>query len=132
GVLRPAIGALGQLHLFLAQGLAMSGGRIDLVRRDIADMAVEDDQRRPTFSRPENRERVLDSLEVIGVADPQDVPAIAEKAGGDILGEGEARVALDGDVVVVVDPAEVIEAEMPGERGRLRADALHQAAVTAN
>ena len=79
----------------------------------------------------EHRERVLDPLEVVGVADPQHVPAIAEKARRDVLGEGEARVAFDGDVVVVVDPAQVVEAEMPGQRGRLRADALHQAAVAA-
>ena len=57
---------------------------------------------------------------------------IAEEARRDILGEGDAGVALDGDVVVVVDPAEVVEAEMAGERGRLRADAFHQAAVAAD
>ena len=132
GVLGPAIGALGKLHLFLAQGLAMGGRRIDLVRRAIADVAVEDDQGRPALGRPKDRERILDPLEVIGIADPQHVPVIGEKAGRDILGEGDARVALDGDVVVVVDPAEIVEAEMPGQRGRLGADALHQAAVAAH
>ena len=37
-------------------------------------------------------QRRLDPLEVVGVADPQHIPVIAEKAGRDILGEGEARV----------------------------------------
>ena len=110
----------------------MGRRRIDLVRRAVADVAVEDDQGRPALGLPEDRERILDALEVVGIADPQHVPVIAEKAGRDILGEGDARVALDGDVVVVVDPAEVVEAEMPGQRGRLGADALHQAAVAAH
>ena len=132
GILRPAIGALGEPDLVLAQRLAMGGGGIDLVRRAVADVAVEDDQRRPALGLAEDRERILDALEIVGVADPQHVPAIGEEARRDILGEGDAGVALDGDVVVVVDPAQVVEAEMAGERGRLRADALHQAAVAAD
>ena len=73
----------------------MGRGRIDLVRRAIADMAVEDDQGRPAFGLAEYRECILDPLEIVGVADPQHVPVIAEEAGRDILGEGDARVALD-------------------------------------
>ena len=42
------------------------------------------------------------------------------------------RVAFDGDVVVVVDPAEVVEAEMAGQRRRFRRDAFHHAAVAAD
>ena len=71
-------------------------------------------------------------LDVVGVADPQHVPAVADEARGHVLGEGDARVAFDGDVVVVVDPAEVVEAEMAGQRRRLGADALHHAAVAAD
>src|SRR5262249_9352375 len=79
-----------------------------------------------------NIQRMLDSVDIIGVADLQHVPSIGEKAGGDILGKSDARVAFDRDVVVVVNPTEVIESQMTGERCRLRADALHQAAVTAH
>ena len=39
---------------------------------------------------------------------------------------------FDRDVVVVVDPAEVVEAEVAGQRRRFRRDALHQAAVAAH
>jgi len=95
-------------------------------------MAVQDDQRRPAFGLPEYGERLFDALEVVGVADPQHVPVIAEEPRRDILGESNARAALDGDVVVVVDPAEIVDAEMAGQRGRLRADAFHQATVAAN
>ena len=43
--------------------------------------------------------------------------------------EGERGVAVDGDVVVVVDQGELAEPEVPGERGRLARDAFHQVAV---
>ena len=39
---------------------------------------------------PEDLERVLDAVDVVGVADPQDVPAVAEEPGRDVLGEGDA------------------------------------------
>ena len=62
GVLRPAIGALGQPDLVLAQGLAMGRGGVDLVRRAIADVAVQNDQRRPALGLAEDRKRILDPL----------------------------------------------------------------------
>ena len=86
---------------------------------------------RPLVS-PEDLQSVLDAIDVVGVADAQDVPAVTQEPGGDVLREGDARVAFDGDVVVVVDPAEVVQAQVAGQRRRLRRDALHQAAVAAN
>ena len=74
GILRPAIGALGEPDLVLAQRFAVGRGGVDLVRRAVADVAVEDDQGRPALGLAEDRERILDPLEVIGVADPQHVP----------------------------------------------------------
>ena len=110
----------------------MGRGGVDLVRRAVADVAVENDQRRPALGLAKDRKRVLDPLEIVGIADAQHVPAVSLEARCDILGEGDAGLALDGDVVVVVDPAQVVELEMAGQRGRLRADAFHQAAVAAD
>src|SRR4029079_1323745 len=50
----------------------------------------------------------------------------------DILAEGDAGLALDSDAIVVVDPAQVVELEMAGERRSLRAHPFHQAAVAAD
>src|SRR6476660_6972732 len=95
-------------------------------------MAVQNDECRATLGLVKDIQRLLDALDVIGIAYAQNVPPVAEEAGGDVLGEGDARVAFDGDVVVVVDPAEVIEAEMAGQRGGLRADPFHHATVAAD
>ena len=79
----------------------------------------------------ERLERAAEHLAVVGVADARDVPAVADEARGDVLGERQARAALDRDVVVVVDPAEVREPEVAGQRGGLGRDALHHVAVAA-
>src|ERR1700692_1238439 len=57
---------------------------------------------------------------------------ISEEARGDSLSKCNAGLAVYGDVIVVVDPAQIVEGEMAGERGRLRTDAFHQAAVAAD
>src|SRR5262249_11846104 len=115
----------------LAQGLAVRRGGILLVRRAIADVAVEDDEGRAALRLPKHIECLLDSLDVVGVAHAQNVPAVTEEPGGDVFGKGDAGVASDRAMVVVVNPAEIIEGEMAGKRCRFRTDALHHAAVTA-
>src|SRR5437764_1502486 len=72
---------------------------------------------------------MLDAVDIVRVADSQHIPPIGKKPRSDILSKGDTRVAFDCDVVVVPDPAEVVESEMGGERCRFRADALHHAAV---
>jgi hypothetical protein len=59
------------------------------------------------------------------------VPAIGEKPPRDVLGERECGIALDRDVIAVVDPAEIAELQMAGERRGLAAHTLHHAAVAA-
>ena len=65
--------------------------------------------------------------EVVGVADPGDVPAVAHEAGGDVVGVGEVGFAVDRDVVVVVDPAEVVELRWPAsEAASLETPSIRQ------
>ncbi len=92
-------------------------------------MAVHDDQRGPLMFGTERLERARGFGEVVCIGDGRDVPAVRGEARRDVLGEREIRMPLDGDAVRVVDPAEVREALVCGERSRLRCDAFHHAAV---
>ena len=56
--------------------------------------------------------------------DVQHVPAVGREARRHVLAEGQLGVALDRDVVAVVDPAEIGQLQMAGERGRLAARCL--------
>jgi hypothetical protein len=132
GIFRPAIDALGQANFLDTQRFAMRSRSVLAVGRAVTDVAVEDDEGGPTLRLPENVQCVFDAADVICVADAQHIPSVAHEPRGDILGERELRAALDRDVVVVVDPAEVVETEMPRERRCLGAHAFHQAAVTAD
>src|SRR5262249_54348332 len=71
----------------------------------------------------------LEHLEVVGVAHAGDVPAVGDEPRGHVLAEGPLGVALDGDLVVVVNPTQVGELQMAGQRGSFAGDALHHAAV---
>ena len=84
----------------------------ELGRRAVRDVAVDDDERRPIRGLLERGERTRQRVEIVGVADAQDIPAVAEKTRGDIFGEGEPGIAFDGDLVVVVDPAQIRKREM--------------------
>src|SRR5262249_19526751 len=114
-VLGPSVAALGEAALLLAKRLPVGGGGILLVRGAVADVAVENNECGTTRGFSKDPEGVLDAIEVIGVANAQHIPPITEEAGGDILAEGDACIALDGDVIVVIDPAEVVEAQMTSQ-----------------
>ena len=109
----------------------MRGVRARLVRRSVADDAVHHDQRRTLALGPKRIEGGAQRAQVVGVGDVLHRPAVAGEPGRHVLGERQAGGALDGDLVVVVDPAQVGQLQVPGQRGGLGADALHQAAVAA-
>src|SRR5690348_6073496 len=103
GVFGPPIGAFGESDLFLPQRFAMGGGGINFMRRTIADVAIQDDQRRSALGLAEQRQRLLNALEVVGVTDPQHIPLIAEKTSRNVLSKSNACVALNGNVIIVID-----------------------------
>ncbi len=102
-----------------------------LVRRAVGDHAAHDDQRRPVGCLAEGLQRGAESGQVVDVIDLHHVPAITGEALPHIFAECQRGVAFDGDGVVVIDPAEVREFEVPGDGSRLGADAFHQIAVAA-
>src|SRR4030095_2831769 len=118
--------------LFFAQRFAVSGCRVLPVRCAISDMTIQHDECGPVLCFSESGERLFDTIYIVGISDSQHVPSIREEASRYILSECYTRVSFDRDVVVVVDPAKVVEAQMSGERCRFRCNALHQTAITTN
>jgi hypothetical protein len=112
GILWPMISALDQPNFLFAQRFAMGISAIDFVRRPITDVAVENDQRRPAFGFLKNCKSVFDPLQIIGIVDALHVPLIGKETRGYVFGKGDAGVAFDGDVVVVVDPTQILEPKM--------------------
>ena len=109
----------------------MSGAGVVLVGSAVADVALDDDQRRRQRSL-EGFERLPQPPCVVGVADVLDIPAIGAKPRRDIVAEREFGMALDRHLIGIVDPAEVAQHEMPGDRGRFVADAFHHVAIAAD
>ena len=114
-VLRPAVSALGQADFLGAERFTVGGAGVLLVRRAVGDVAVDDDERRAIGRVLERAERALEHREVVGVADPRHVPPVADEPRRHVVAERERGVAFDGDVVVVVDPAQVAERQMAGQ-----------------
>ncbi len=126
--------ALGGRDLVVAQRRAVRGLGVLGVRRRPGDDRAHRDERRPVGDRLRRLDRVVEGVRVeVAVrlrGHALDVPAVRLVPLGGLLGDGCRRVALDGDVVVVPQQHEVAELLVAGQRGRLRGDALLEAAVT--
>ena len=131
-ILRPSVDALREADFLVTERLAVGRRRALSVGRAVPDAAVEDDERGPALGLLKDLQRMFDAIDVVGVAHAQHVPPVGEKPGGDVLGERQVGAPLDGDVVVVPDPTQVVQAQVAGERCRLGTDAFHQTAVTAD
>src|SRR6266404_3155236 len=95
-------------------------------------MAVKDDECWTALRLHENVERLVNGIDIICIANTQDVPSIRQKSRRDILGKRQCGAAFERDVIVVVDPAEIIEPEMAGQRRGFGCNALHETTITAN
>src|SRR5215467_5779617 len=131
GFRRPSVRLLYKFDLFFTQGLAVCGARILTMRRAISNMALYVYYGRLARRPSGIAEGVLDSIKVVGIAHTNHVPSVGQEPPRDVLGERDIRFAFDGDVVVVVDPAQVVELEVTCQRSGLRRDAFHHATVAA-
>ena len=120
---------LGGRDLVVAQRRAVRGAGVLLVRRGPADDRAQHDDRRAAGLGLGGGERGVDGGEVLAVVDVLHVPAVGLVALADVLGEGDVRVVLDGDLVVVVDEDEVAQLLGAGDRRRLAAHALLEVTV---
>jgi hypothetical protein len=59
---------------------------------------------------------VFYALDIVRVADTQRVPAVGHETGSDVFCECDFRTAFDGDAVVVVYPAQIVEFKVARER----------------
>jgi hypothetical protein len=131
GLFGPAIIAFRCPDLFFTQWFAMRRAGVLFCRRAVGDVTVHDDERGTVVGFFERRKRARQHFLVVGITDPQDVPAIAEIARGDVFSEGQRGIAFNGDFVVVVNPTQVRELEMARQRRRFPRNALHHAPVAA-
>src|SRR5208282_4151999 len=89
GVFGPAVTALGEADLLLAEGFAMRGAGVVLVRGAVADMAVDDYQGRHILGAPEILDCQRQLFRIIRIAHLPYVPTVSKEARADIVAEGE-------------------------------------------
>src|SRR4029453_1674752 len=91
-ILGPPIAALGKADFLIAQRLTMGFGRVLFMWGAVADVGVQDDEGRPALGLLEDFQRLLDTIDVVGVPRPQNVPPITEESRGDVFRERDPRV----------------------------------------
>src|SRR5207249_10577414 len=114
-IFRPAIELLNEADFILAQRFAVRGSSVLSMWRPITNVAVQNNERWPITRLVKDVYGVLDALDIVGVAYTQNIPSISQKSCLDVLRKRDARFSLDGDVIVVVDPAKVDETQVTGQ-----------------
>ena len=109
----------------------MGGAGVLLVRRSVADVAVHTDQGWTVVGLQEAAVGLGQRIQVVGVGDMFNIPAVSFEPFPHVLGERHIRQAIQGDVVLIVNPAQIGKLQMTGQRGRLAANAFHQVAIAA-
>ena len=99
------------------------------VARAVPDDRLDRDERGLALDRDGRGDRRVQLVQVVAVRDGRGLPAVGLVALDPVLGERDLGVAVDRDVVVVVEEHQVVEAQMPGQRRGLARHALHQVAV---
>ncbi len=128
GVFGPAEVAFGGGDFFGAKGVGVGFGLALEFGGAKADFGFGDDEGGLAFGDAGFADGGA-NLVVIVAVNLDDVPVVATEAGGHVVGVGEFGAAFDGDLVVVVDPDEVVEAEVAGEGGGFVGDAFLKVAV---
>ena len=106
-IFRPSVEALRELYFFLAQRLTMGFFRVLPVGSAVADVAVENDERRTILYSDGMPVSVCQCCEIVGIMHVRDVPAVAAESCCDIFAEREIGLAFNGDLIVVVEPTQV-------------------------
>ena len=126
--LRPVKPSAGQRHFVGAKGRTMTLRRIDLIRATVPNVSPTDDNCRPGILSNGSRERGTDGIGVMSIGTKHS-PTKALKATLDILREGDIDRAVDGDLIVVIEPDQIVETPVSSHRCRLVTDAFHQVTI---
>ena len=111
-----------------AERLAVCLGRVVFARGAVGDVRAGDDERGSRRLGDGMIERGADGGVIVAV-DALHEPAVRFVPLADVFAEREIGLAVDGDVVVVVEKDDVVEPEVTGEARRFAGDALHDVAV---
>ena len=111
-VFRPAVISLHQFDFRFAQRLTMRFVRVLLVRRAVADVAVDNDERWPIVGLEEVFIRAPEHLEIVRIGDVRDVPSVARKARCYVFAERPLGRPVQRHAVVVVNPAKIRKLQM--------------------
>ena len=120
---------LGGRDLLGAQGGAVRLAGVLGVRGRPGDDRPDRDDAGPVGRVAGGHESLVQRLHVVDVLDALGVPAVGGVPAEHVLRQGDLGVALDRDVVVVVEQDEVAELLVAREARRLRLDALLDVAV---
>jgi len=130
-VFRPAVGPFGQADFLVAQRRAVRFVRIGFVRRAESDHGSHHDQRGTVLTGAEGRQGSVQGRQVVRIVDRDDVPAQPGKPHRHVFAERQIRVAFDRDSIVIVDPTQIRQLQMPRYRRGFAANAFHQIPVAA-
>jgi len=126
----PAEFFLDEPDFVVAERRAVGLGRILHVRAAVSDMRAELYHARPLVLGLGVIQGLFEARHIVAVAgDFPDVPSVGLEALGPVLGEGKLGLAVDADVVVVVDNDKIVQPQMPGQRAGLGGNAFLQVAV---
>src|SRR5581483_6272181 len=110
--------------------LSVCLGGVLTIGAAVADYRTDADEGRAPGFRASFLDRSGQRTEIVGVFNRQRVPSVCLEPPAHVLGECDVRMAVDSDVIVVVDVDDVAESEMARERGGFAGNPLHQISVT--
>mmetsp|Transcript_5348 Transcript_5348/g.8044 ORF Transcript_5348/g.8044 Transcript_5348/m.8044 type:complete len:393 (+) Transcript_5348:734-1912(+) len=117
-------------NLGISQRSSVGTVGILLVGGSPGNVRIDDDQSRAVRLALSDLESVLKLGEVVGVRDASDIPAVGDESGGDVLSKGPVGVTLNRNMVIVPDPAKVVQLQVTGKGGSLGLDTLLEATVS--
>ena len=96
------------------------------------NVAINNNQSWSSLCLTSHTKRAHHRVHIIGVAYTQHIPSVSQVASAWIIAVRKIRLAFNGDVIVVVNPNQIIQLQMARDTASLAAHAFHHAAVTTN